>query len=80
METVTDYSGSSKRILPEHDPADLSACSGLRVQGSAQVRAATAQVQRRKWTWERSSFGADYMGNFEGDSIFVTIISMLKLI
>jgi hypothetical protein len=31
-------------------------------QGSAQVRAATAQVQRRKWTLERSRFGADYIG------------------
>jgi hypothetical protein len=29
-------------------------------QGSAQVRAATARVQRRKWTLVRSRFVADY--------------------
>jgi hypothetical protein len=34
-------------------------------QCSAQVRAATAQVQRRKWTLGRSSFGIDYIGNHD---------------
>jgi hypothetical protein len=37
--------------------------SMLKAQGSAQVRAATAPVPRRKWTLERSRFGADYFSN-----------------
>jgi len=64
MEIVTNSPGSQKRIPLSiiqltHQHAQS---SGFRVQGSAQVRAATAQVQRRKWTLERSSFGADYIG------------------
>jgi hypothetical protein len=31
--------------------------------GPTPVRAATAPDQRRKWTLERSRFGADYVGN-----------------
>jgi len=34
----------------------------LRTQGLAQVKAAAALVQRRKWTLVRSGFVADYMG------------------
>jgi hypothetical protein len=36
---------------------------GSGAQGSAHVRAATAQIQRRKWTLERSRFDVDYNGN-----------------
>jgi len=40
-------------------------CSGRAQECSlsAQVRAATAQVQRRKWLLVRSRFVADYSGN-----------------
>jgi len=63
METVTDSLGSQKRTLPEYNPADLLTCSGLRARGSAQVRAATAPVQRRKQILEREVFVADYISN-----------------
>jgi len=57
----------------------------LRAQGSAQVRAATAPVQRRKWTLERSRFGADYSGylgagahlNFEGRHYIILLCHFL---
>jgi hypothetical protein len=63
METITDSRGGQKRI-----PWAWSSwlISVLRTQGSAQVRAATAQVQRRKWTLVRARFGADYMGKDRG--------------
>ena len=32
METITDCLGSQKKTPPEYNPADLSACSGLRVR------------------------------------------------
>jgi hypothetical protein len=35
----------------------------LKTHGSAQVRAAAAQVQRLKWTLVRSRFLADYTSN-----------------
>jgi hypothetical protein len=47
----------------KYDPADSSMGSEVSgAQCSAQVRAATAQVQRRKWPLGRSSFGIDYIG------------------
>jgi hypothetical protein len=48
---------------PEQDPADSLARSGLRTQGLAQVGAATAQVQRRKWTLMGKIVVWDYIGN-----------------
>jgi len=42
-ETITDFKGALE-VIPLHAQADSAGA-----QGSAQVRAATAQVQRRKW-------------------------------
>jgi hypothetical protein len=47
----------------EEDPLSTIQMTHQRARGSAQVRAATAQVQRRKWALERSRFGADYIGS-----------------
>jgi hypothetical protein len=46
-----------------HNPANSSAHLRHQAQGLSQVRAATAQGQRRKWISVRSVFVADYSGN-----------------
>jgi hypothetical protein len=62
MGTITDSQGGQKTIPSMlrliHERAQ-------EAQYSAQVRAATAQVQRRKWILERSSFGVDYSGKIK---------------
>jgi hypothetical protein len=58
----TRFSIESRKRSPLKAPADVVACLGA--QGSAQIRAATAPVQRRKWTLVRSLFVADFSDNF----------------
>jgi hypothetical protein len=62
METIADSRGTG-RGPPEQNPADSLACSGLRTQGSAQVRAVTAQVQRRKRILVGKIVGRGYNSN-----------------
>lgn len=56
------FSKGARRGSPEHDPADPSTCSA---QGSAQVRAVTAPVQRQKQTLVREVFVAGYIRNLK---------------